>query len=330
MKSGWVNRPQVTQGLFPESGNYVGVTGPCSRRTLLHTGALALVGGAGCTAGLGGDDSSENESSEPSPVATTGTTEEAATTVGQRTSRTTTAATEPPLAVENVAVQSSFFYGNHPDAAAVAGREATQFAFVELALVGSLQHLPSPEDIVLAADGRDFTGTLAPASTDGAWELHDRGRPYRVEPIQSGWVAFEVPAPLDADQVALAYESNGRRFSAPLDGEVIERLARPPAEFEVVAFDTPESVERGESFEMSVAVENASGVDGRFRAVLNRSRPSYAYRLVELEVPAGERREWTGRSDWSVRDSAEARFTLLTPGDDSDATVEIGPGTSTG
>lgn len=301
------------------------MTGPRTRRALLQTTALALVGTAGCTGGL--DDAAEDEASSSTTSGTTRTTAEEPPT-DRTTDETATTLTEPLLAVEDVQIQSSFFYNNYPDAAAVAARKGTQFVFVELQLVGSLEYLPSPNKIALTADDRRFEGTLAPGSSDGAWELRDRGQAYDTEPIQSGWVAFEVPAPLDAEQIALTYESGGRTFSESLDSETVEALARPPAEFEVVAFDFPESIRSGESFEVSVVVENTSEVEGVFRAVLNQSRPSYTYHIIELAVPASERREWTRSSDWNVGDAEQARFTLLTPLGKRDATVEVVPETT--
>lgn len=300
-----------------------------SRRVLLQTGALGLVGAAGCTGGLG-DEVVEDGGSRPTTTRTTraakdSTTEE--TTEGAV--ETTTTTTEPLLALEDLQIQSSFFYRSFPDAAAVAARERTQFAFAELRLVGSTANLPSPDDIALTADDQRFEGTVAPGSSDGAWELYEREQAYASQPARSGWVAFEVPDPLDADRIALVYEADGRTFSLPLDSETVETLARPPAEFEVVAFDFPESVGQRESFEISVAVENASEIDGVFRAVLNQSHPSYTYRVVELNVPANGRREWSRRSDWNVHDAEEGRFTLLTPVGDYDATVEVVAETTT-
>lgn len=304
------------------------MTGPRTRRGLLQSTALALVGTAGCTGGLD-DDAADDRTTSSTPSGTTRTTSEEPPT-DQTTDETTTTLTEPPLAVEDVQIQSSFFYNNYPDAAAVAAREGTQFVFVELELVGSLEHLPSPDEIALVTDDRRFEGTLAPGSSDGAWELREWEQPYGTEPIQSGWVAFEVPAPLDADQIALTYESGGRTFLEPLDSETVEALARPPAEFEVVAFDYPESVQQGESFEVSVVVENTSEVDGVFRAVLNQSRPSYTYRTIEMTVPPDERREWTQNFDYhSNEDVEEARFTLLTPVGKREATIEVVPETTT-
>lgn len=304
------------------------MTGPRSRRAVLRTGALALVGTAGCTGNLGdapADGTSKSTSAGTTPDAGEGSTTRRTT----EESETATTTAEPLLAVEDVAIQSSFFYNSFPDAAAVAAREGTQLVFVELRLVGSVADLPSPDEIALVADGQRFEGRVAPGSTDGPWELSERGEAYSAESAQSGWVAFEIPDPLDTDRIALAYESDGRVFSDSLPAEVVETLARPPAEFEVAAFEFPESVRQGDSFEVSVAVENTGEVDGVFRAVLNQTHPLYGYRTIELVVPANEHREWSRRSDWNAHEADRAQFTLLAPGDKREATVKVVSETTT-
>jgi hypothetical protein len=315
-------------------GNESGMTGPRSRRALLQTGALALAGAAGCTGNFG-DDRADDGASESTTSETTRTAEAARAeqttdrATDQTSEGTTNTTVEPPLAIEGVQVQSSFFYRNYPDAAAVAGREGSQFVFVELQLAGSVADLPAPDEIALVADDQRFEGTVAPGSTDGPWELYEREDAYGTEPVQSGWIAFEVPDPLAGEQIALAYESGGRTFSKSLDTETVEILARPPVEFEIAAFEFPESVRQRESFEMSVTVETTGEVDGVFRAVLNQSHPLYGYRTIELDVPANERREWSRRSDWHVRDAERADFTLLTPVGKREATIEVVPETTT-
>lgn len=301
------------------------MTGPRSRRALLQTGALAFVGAAGCAGTL--DEGSGDGPTDSTTSGTTGTPKESR--ANQTTEKTTETTVESPLVIEDVQFRSSFFYNSFPDAAAVAAREGTQFVFVELRLAGSVADLPSPDEIALVADDQRFEGTVAPGSTDGPWELSERGEAYSAESAQSGWVAFEVPDPLDTDRIAFAYEADGRVFSHSLPAEVVETLARPPTEFEVAAFEFPKSVRQGDSFEVSVTVENAGEVDGVFRAVLNQTHPLYGYRTIELDVPANERREWSRRSDWNAHEADQAQFTLLAPGGKREATVEIVSETTT-
>ena len=297
------------------------MTGPRNRRALLRTGALALSAGlAGCGGGLG-------DGTGDVPDSTTTETETPPTT--KRTTRTTaseTTAAEPPLVVEDVRVQSSFVHLTTPDSAGVAAPEGTQFVFAEVAVgvVSSELVPPSPDGVSLAGDDWRFNGTTTPGPTYDAYQLYRREPAYDLGENRGGWVAFEVPNPLDASEVALTYESNGRTFSEPLAAETVAALAEPPAEFELVGFDAPESVEQYESFEVSVAVENASERDGVFRAVLNQTYPTYGPYPIEGAVPAGERREWTETFSVRIPDGRDtaAAFRLLTPGEKREAAVE--------
>lgn len=303
--------------------------GPRNRRALLRTGALALSAGlAGCVGGLDG------ETSDDTPNATTAETQ----TPTQDATRTTDAnfetetSTEPPLAVEDVRVQSSFFYLTTPDSAAVASSTETKFVFVDVRETTSSVLPPLSDDFTLVADGRRFDGTFELRRVSDPWDLYWQGPAYDPDEHGGGWVAFEVPVPFDADEVALTYESEGRTFWESLDAEVVESLAEPPAEFELVGFGFPESVEQNESFEVSVVVENASERDGVFRAVLNQTYPTYGPYPIEGTVPAGERWEWT--ETFSVRtpddrDTAAA-FRLLTPGEKREAEIGVAHETTEG
>jgi hypothetical protein len=223
-----------------------------------------------------------------------------------------------------VGVQSSFFYLTSPDSMAVATTERTQFVFVE---VRPRTDSPPPSDFALAADDRRFWGTLAPGDVAGPHLVYELGSGYRSGEVEPGWVAFEVPNPLDADEIALAYQ--GRR--EPLGEEFLAELRTPPADFEVVSFDAPEEVDHDESFEVSVTVENVGETAGTFRACLNQSGPTFVPRPVELSIPAGERREETWTFDDSV--SAESQhldLRLESPAEVRTAGVEVVGGTTTG
>jgi hypothetical protein len=185
-----------------------------------------------------------------------------------------------------VGVQSSFFYLTSSDSMAVATAEETQFVFVE---VRPRTDSPPPSDFALVADDRRFWGTLAPGNVAGPHLVYELGSGYRSGEVEPGWVAFEVPDPLDADEIALAYQ--GRRES--FDEELLDELRTPPADFELVSFDAPAEVDHDESFEVSVTVENVGETEGTFRACLNLSGPVFVPRPVEPSIPAGERREET-------------------------------------
>ena len=279
-----------------------------SRRALLRTGALAVTGIAGCVGGLDdGPDGTETESRRT------------AETTDRRMTRTSgTPTTEAPaVELEPVGVRSSFFYLETPDTLGVEADEGTQFAFV---LVRPRTDTPRPSDLALVADGRHFWGTLAPGDVGGPRRLAELGSVYRAEDARAGWVAFEVPNPLDADEVALTYDGRDRS----LGESVVSALRAPPADFELTSFEAPERVARGASFAVSAGVENVGEGDGVFRASLNELGPEYGPHRTSVAVPAGERREraWTvGTSD--SPDAERVRLGLDSVAGDREATVEM-------
>lgn len=304
------------------------MTGPRDRRAFLRTGGLALSAGfAGCVGGLGDDtgdvqDSTTTESETPPTQNATRTTD--------ANSETTTA--EPPLAVEDVRVQSSFLRMTTPDSADVSAPEETQFVFADVRVTESAAPAPPQDAFSLAVDDRRFEGTLVPGAARNRWDLYWQGPTYDPDERETGWVAFEVPDPLDADDAALTYEFEGRTFSESLNDESIESFAEPSAEFELVGFDYPDSVERYESFDVSVGVENVGEGDGVFRAVLNQTHPTYAPYPVEVTVPGGERREWAKTFSLRVPEGADiaAAFRLLTPDESREAEIGVAHETTEG
>lgn len=283
------------------------MTGPCSRRTLLRTGTLAAAGLAGCVGGRGGE------------TADTATTAETQTETDF----------EPPLAVADVRVQSSFVRRTTPDSATVAAPEGTHFVFATVRPTASDASPPAADEIALVADDRRFDGTTTPGSATDPYQLSARGSFYDPDERESGWVAFAVPDPLDADSVSFAYDVRGRTVSESPAPEVLDALAEPPAEFELVAVDAPDSIARGESFEVSLTVENASDADGAFRAVLNQTHPAYTFRTVEVAVPAGASREWTGSfPSYEGSGADSANYRLVSPAGERELTVEVAPGTA--
>lgn len=255
------------------------MTGPRSRRALLRTGALALVGAAGCT-GSPGDDA---ESSSP-PASTTAETTTSTTT--ERPASRTETGTEAAVDLAARSVQSSFFYLTTADQMDVVGVEGRQFLFATVSASGEW---PRPGAIELVADGERFRPTTTPGSVDNSYRLYEQGRAYDPDEQRSGWLAFEVPNPLDAESVALSYGDERRALAEEHRAELTDS----PAEFELVSFDAPEEVAPDETFDVSVAVENVGEGGGTFRAVLNESGPSHVPHQFELSIPPGERAEWS-------------------------------------
>lgn len=282
-----------------------------SRRALLRAAALATTGVAGCVGGLDDwPDGTETERRRPGETT-------ARRGPGPTTGATTTEA--PAVELDPVGVRTSFFYLERADAVGVEADEGVQFAFVR---VRPRTDSPRPSDLALVADDRHFWGTLAPGDVGGPRRLTDLGSVYQAGDGSAGWVAFEVPNPLDAEAVALTYD--GRRRS--LGESMVSALRAPPADFELTGFDAPARVDRGVSFEVSVEVENVGEGDGVFRASLNELGPEYGPHRSSVAVPAGERRERTwivGAPDSS--DADRVNLELDSVAGDREATVEMVP-----
>ncbi|MFC4450154.1 hypothetical protein [Halorussus aquaticus] len=288
-----------------------------SRRALLRAGAVAVAGLAGCVGSLDIPDGvrRQSETTHRSPTETSDPSETPSTTRSATTR-------DPTVELDTIDVRSSFFYLTTPDSLDVEVVEATQFVFVR---VRPRTDAPRPSDFALAADDRYFWGTLAPGKVGGPHRLSEFGPVYRAGKRRSGWVAFEVPNPLDADEVALTYDD--WRWS--LDEDRLAALRAPPPDFELVSFEAPEEVAHDESFDVTAVVENAGEGDGVFRVSLNQAGPAYAPHRAAIEVPAGERRERTWTFGESVsRETERVNLRLESAVADRDTSVEVLGGTT--
>jgi len=287
------------------------MTSPRSRRALLGSVAVGVVGLAGC-AGDG----------DAGPASTTRAARE--TTTPDETAGDGAATDRAPIALDGVDVRSSFLYLTHPDAAGVAAPKGTQYVFADVRPTAVDAVPPEYDALTLAAGDGRFDATPSPGPAASPPEVLVDERPYDPDERGAGWVAFAVPEPLDTDRVALTYEADGRAFSHAFDADAVESLADAPPRFELVDADAPESVAPGDSFEVSVVVENAGEADGVFRAALNQTRPLYAPNAVELAVPAGERREWTDAVGHGLdADTDRASFELVAPGESRELSVAV-------
>ena len=199
----------------------------------------------------------------------------------------------------------------------VAGGEDEQFFFVTVA---GTDDWPRPGAVELVADGERFRPTNTPGPVADSYRLYEQGEVYDPDDERTGWLAFEVPNPLDAESVALAYDD--RRWKVA--EQYRTALASPPAEFELVSFDTPEQVDPDEFFDVSFVVENVGEGDGTYRASLNESGPAYRPHTVELSVPAGEQAEWSRSFGSRLSESGDgASYRLRSAIADRDREVEV-------
>lgn len=175
---------------------------------------------------------------------------------------------------------------NSPDSYGVFGGRDEQWLVAEVAVDSPAGFDPS--DLVVETDEEEYAATVAVGESAG--HLADFGDPYGTTDDGSGWVAVRLPKPLAAERAALAWDGGEQS----LEASTLERLNRPPTDFDVV-LGAPTVASVGDEVTVTVATVNTGGVDGTLVAALNRVGPRIAYApetAVVLPVEAGEYREW--------------------------------------
>lgn len=193
----------------------------------------------------------------------------------------------PAVTVAEVQVETHVTYLANPETIAVASDPESQFVFADVKLHGEDSFdLWGPYLLVGGEAYRPtdrYGGVPGNPVTDPEFEL---GEPYD-ESDGGGVVGFEVPAPVSAERIAVAYEREGTPVRWVLDRATRERLVDPPS-FSVVDVDAPERVERGDIATVGVTVRNDGGSPGRFRASVRAERQGIGSRLVEGTVDPDE------------------------------------------
>jgi len=276
------------------------------RRRLLGTVAAGLALG-GCL-----EDGSENQSGgaetpgggTPTPLGTDEGTPDGTPRSGD-------------AAVRDVAVTPELTVLND-DAWAIDGDRDEQFV---VATVEPGESVPETSAFAFETDGTTYDH-----STHGVTvlaPLADHGTPYRDG--KAGWIGFAVPKPLDAADGAITWPGG----EVTLDEDAVARLSRPPATFEVRAFDAPDAIDAGEAASVSVTVENVGDVDGTFVGALNRQGPMIAYApeaTASLSVAAGETVTWehtTGATEETDAEVPDMRLSLQWRDDRLSRTVSV-------
>lgn len=193
----------------------------------------------------------------------------------------------PGLTVDSLGVTPEYVASNSPDSIGTYGDRGEQYVIAAVSAEGSPP--PPLSEFALTAGGETF----APDDDVGGMgeRLWDYDRPYGRDGVTAGWVAFEVPKPLDADRAAMTW--TGGEYA--LDTAAVERLSRPPTDFEVREFDAPDSMALDEMVTATLTVENVGDANGTFVAAVNRTGPRIAYTpeaTLSLAVPAGETATW--------------------------------------
>jgi len=233
----------------------------------LATGTAALAGCLGDSDGENGDDGSLTP--EPTPTA----------------EPTETPTNPSGLTVGSVTVAPQVVALNSPDSIGTYGERGEQYLLVEITTDTALDR----QDLALVA-GEDRYSSVERVGEGG--RLWPYGDLYAATEELSGWLAFAVPKPLDAQAVTLSWP--GGEYA--ITDQAVGALARPPTSFDVTV-EAPEQVEADSPATLSVTVENTGDAAGTFVGALNRIGPSIAYTpetAAELTVEAGETDTWEG------------------------------------
>jgi hypothetical protein len=299
---------------------------PSSRRALLVSIGAAAAGLAGCL------DSSDGDGGSPTEPAT-GTTTATATPAGE--SATLGAAVrlgDLTVTVADLVTAHSVRYLTAPDAIGVVGTSDDQFVFVDASVRGEGQP-PSPHRFALVADGAGYESGLefvGPARVGSPVA----GRPYS-ESNRQGYVAFRVPAPLDAESVAVVVGDAGRRatdMDPDPDGVAVrwtvptsaaDPLRSPPPAFSA-AVEAPAAVAADEPIPVTVDIANEGDGPGVFRGAINHQGPLYAASGFDRSLAAGESTTHELTVDYHVGSETppeRVQFAVVGPG--LSASIEV-------
>lgn len=263
------------------------------RRRILRAGMLGTLGAlAGCLGGRdpGGSGRTPKRTGATGGEATTGrggTTTGHATTAGSTTATdrvsslgTTRTALGAQVTVTDVAVRDSVAALVYPDALGVLDADGGRYL---LARVNVDNEVPDPEEFDLIADGGQYSGGV-----DFGFGV--RGfDPYGSGARGRGWIAFEVPAPLEAETARVVVGEAAWR----IPDRHVRRLRQPKPEYELLSFSVPDAVDPAEAIDAEATVRNTGDYPGTFRAVLTFRGGGFPCCVgpdpLVREIPAGER-----------------------------------------
>ena len=283
-----------------------------TRRRFLTLGAAASVAVAGCN-GIG--DGSDGDSTPTTTPTATGI--ETPTPTGTETP----ADTAGTVVVDSVTVQPGLV-GFFIDFYFVLRRPETQWVVAEVAAADGLP----PESFAMTTPDDAFEMRAEIEYSDAS--LAAFGDAYA--PTEPGWLAAEVPKPLKVEEAALTWD--GGRY--PVDGAPLDRLRRPPTEFEVSFEAAPIDGVDGAARSI-VTVENVGDVAGTFVAAINMTFPvNRPERRVVRRVGAGETAVVGAAHKWnrgSVRGGSGRNYDridllLRWRGDDISRSVDVRAG----
>jgi hypothetical protein len=246
---------------------------PSSRRAFLGSLGAALPGLAGCL-----DAPTDGDAGSPTDA---GTTPPPTATPADATLGDTVAVGDVSVTLSTLVTAHSVRYLTAPDAVGVTGAGDDQFVFVDVAVRGEGRP-PAAEQFAFLADGDRYVPgieAVGPARVDAPVS----GLAYG-DATREGFLAFRVPAPLDADDVAVVLEDAARWAVPP---SAATPLRSPPPAF-AASVEVPDSVAATDPVPVRLDVTNEGPGSGVFRGAINHQGPLYSVETFDVEVPAGE------------------------------------------
>ncbi|WP_117594665.1 MULTISPECIES: hypothetical protein [Haloprofundus] len=287
-----------------------------SRRTFLRaTGLSALGVAAGCTApATDGSDGADGRESKTPTETPTPAPSETATEIPENEpfvlpESSVRTVGDVRIAVANPAVRKAAAYESIMGSGGVLAPADRQFVVAEVQHRDEVNPNASTEPpydaFELVVDGETYPTVEIEQRTTGAYttSFADRGRirydgPPMLKPRTVGWVAFEPPSPLDADEAAIRCRHTGDTAGWALSAGTASELGRRAPTFELRSFGA-ELVSEGANVELSLVAENTSDVDGEFLAAVYWPTAGIAdddeSTIVRENVDAGGRVEWSQR-----------------------------------
>lgn len=186
-------------------------------------------------------------------------------------------------------------YGTHVDPVASPGRQYVRYRVTASGNPTGPERggvLPDPSRLLVTLDGADAT-----PGRRGFWS----GRPDAPD-VDRGIMVTPVRV-ASADRASLRWRRAEGDVAWRLPSTVREAISHPPA-FEVRAFEVPDAVTPGSTFDVGLTVANVGERDGRFLAELGATTISDTPEL-RFDVPAGETVEHVEAIDPYVPEDAE-------------------------
>ncbi|WP_267641641.1 hypothetical protein [Haloarchaeobius amylolyticus] len=221
-------------------------------------------------------------------------------------------------------VQHSYFRLTTPDSMAVEVADG-QFCFVGVAVEDGSPPDPDAFALVVGEETYDLGTELGERVPYSVPVAAGDGRPYRTDE-GAGWVAADVPAPIDEAEPLLRVSVGEETHDVTLPGHAADTLGDPAPAFTFGEVSAPESVAADEPIPVEVPVTNEGDGPGTARVVVNETGPMYAPHQLETALDPGASETLTGSIDTHMNagdGTGTVSFTVLAPGLESSHSVTI-------